>query len=51
MEKIDPPSEYFLTVAAGDYVKFGFPFASAMTVLSWGFLTFKVYQLIKKKLQ
>jgi hypothetical protein len=29
-------------IAAGDYVKFGFPFASAMTVLSWGYLTFAV---------
>ncbi|XP_023342709.1 endoglucanase 7 isoform X2 [Eurytemora carolleeae] len=25
---------------AGDYVKFGFPLASALTVLSWGGLTF-----------
>ena len=28
-------------VSAGDYVKYGFPTASAMTLLAWGFLEFK----------
>jgi endoglucanase len=27
---------FFLKILAGDYVKFGFPMASAITVLAWG---------------
>ncbi len=28
-------------VTAGDYVKFGFPLASAMTMMAWGMIDFK----------
>ena len=31
----------FHPISAGDYVKFGFPMASAMTVLSWGGVVFR----------
>ncbi len=34
-------SPNLIEFSAGDYVKFGFPMASAMTVLSWGGVVFR----------
>ena len=31
---------------AGDFVKFGFPMASTITVLAWGGISFKVKRLV-----
>ena len=31
---------------AGDFVKFGFPMASTITVLAWGGISFKVGRLV-----
>lgn len=32
---------YFLSITAGDYVKFGFPMAQTATTLAWGAIEFK----------
>ena len=33
--------EFLLLFSAGDFVKFGFPGAAAITVLAWGMIEYK----------